>query len=231
MSHCAAFQTQLASIMDVLAKAVVAEMLKLIPKAEVGSSAALGLDMARGQSANQSPKKSQLMETDLRTVQLVAIMEILVKEALDKIGKLVDEGCAVLRLEMSRSQNENEELKKKLLLMESELKTTRRHGKLRTQEVSADKPSRSVGVQAGAEFTTVSDSEEHHSTMELCSDGEPTAVVEDTPLHSVITCDKSTDMDDRPASLLVKCPQLEMSPVNSDSQRGLKMNHQSKSEV
>ncbi|KAJ8337301.1 hypothetical protein SKAU_G00385210 [Synaphobranchus kaupii] len=48
--------------------------------------------------------------------ELVAIMEVLTKAAVTEIGKLVDDGYAVLRLEISRSHRENEELKRQLTL-------------------------------------------------------------------------------------------------------------------
>lgn len=57
--------------------------------------------------------------------QLAAIMDILAKAAVAEIGKLVDDSYAVLRLEVSRSQSENEALRRKLMLMESELRSRR----------------------------------------------------------------------------------------------------------
>ncbi|KAM7379718.1 hypothetical protein PAMP_005249 [Pampus punctatissimus] len=51
--------------------------------------------------------------------QLSSIMEVLVKAAVAEISKLVDDKCAFLHLEISRKQNENEMLKRKLLMMEN----------------------------------------------------------------------------------------------------------------
>ncbi|KAK5860353.1 hypothetical protein PBY51_021838 [Eleginops maclovinus] len=51
--------------------------------------------------------------------QLSSIMEVLVKAAVTEISKLVDDKCAFLHLEISRKQNENELLKRKLLMMEN----------------------------------------------------------------------------------------------------------------
>uniref|UniRef100_A0A0E9WKC5 Uncharacterized protein n=1 Tax=Anguilla anguilla TaxID=7936 RepID=A0A0E9WKC5_ANGAN len=48
--------------------------------------------------------------------ELVAIMEVLTKAAVTEISKLVDDGYAVLRLEISRSHLENEELKRQLAI-------------------------------------------------------------------------------------------------------------------
>lgn len=51
--------------------------------------------------------------------QLSSIMEVLVKAAVAEISKLVDDKYAFLHLEISRKQNENELLKRKLLMMEN----------------------------------------------------------------------------------------------------------------
>ncbi|KAJ8271284.1 hypothetical protein COCON_G00101430 [Conger conger] len=61
-------------------------------------------------------------------VQVASIMEVLAKTAVAEITKLVDDGSAVLRLQMCRSQRENEALKTKLLLMEGELRAVRGYG-------------------------------------------------------------------------------------------------------
>ncbi|KAJ8332575.1 hypothetical protein SKAU_G00423640 [Synaphobranchus kaupii] len=63
-------------------------------------------------------------------VKMASIMDVLTKTAIAEITKLVDDGSAVLRLEMCRSQRENEALKRKLglLLMERELGAARGYG-------------------------------------------------------------------------------------------------------
>ncbi|XP_061101691.1 uncharacterized protein LOC133130826 isoform X2 [Conger conger] len=61
-------------------------------------------------------------------VQVASIMEVLATTAVAEICKLVDDGSAALRLEMCRSQRENEALKTKLLLMEGELRAVRGYG-------------------------------------------------------------------------------------------------------
>lgn len=50
--------------------------------------------------------------------QLASIMEVLANAAVAEICELVDNGYAVLHLEISRSQKENESLRRKLRLME-----------------------------------------------------------------------------------------------------------------
>ncbi|XP_036403172.1 uncharacterized protein LOC118790371 [Megalops cyprinoides] len=213
------FLTELASIMDVLTKAAVVEFMKL---SEERSSRAgqLCLDMPwKSQSDSETPKKTP-EESELRTAQLTSVMEILVKEALDKIGKLVDHGCAVLRLEMSRSHSENEELKKKLLLMENELKM-RGHGGAITLESSAAGTRRTVGVQA--EFMKAESVE--HPLSTLISDGEVTHVEgEDTPPQSAFRNDKRTDVQvDMSESLFTKGARTEEDVSSCNLQEGMKI--------
>ncbi|KAJ8332595.1 hypothetical protein SKAU_G00423840 [Synaphobranchus kaupii] len=61
-------------------------------------------------------------------VQMASIMEVLTKTAVAEITKLVDDGSAALRLEMCRSQRENEALKRKLLQIEREFGAARGYG-------------------------------------------------------------------------------------------------------
>ncbi|XP_064162533.1 zinc finger protein 696-like isoform X1 [Anguilla rostrata] len=61
--------------------------------------------------------------------QLHSILDALTKDAVAEIGKLIEDGSAVLRLEIFHSQKENETLKMKLQEMERELKTAREYGK------------------------------------------------------------------------------------------------------
>lgn len=51
--------------------------------------------------------------------QLTSIMEVLAKAAVAEIAKLVDDKCTFLHVEISRKQNENEMLKRKLLMLEN----------------------------------------------------------------------------------------------------------------
>ncbi|KAG7462586.1 hypothetical protein MATL_G00186340 [Megalops atlanticus] len=219
MLNDVAFLTELASIMDVLTKAAVVEFMKLSDERS-SRAAELCLDMPwKSQSGSEIPKKTPVV-SELRTAQLTSVMEVLVKEALDKIGKLVDEGCAVLRLEMSRSHNENEELKKKLLLMEIELKT-RGHGGAIALESSAAGTRRTVGVQA--EFMKAESVE--HPLSTLFSDGELTHVEEeDTPLQSAFTSDRCTDVQmDTSESLFMKDARTEEDVSSCDLQEGMKI--------
>uniref|UniRef100_A0A8C8EV59 C2H2-type domain-containing protein n=1 Tax=Oncorhynchus tshawytscha TaxID=74940 RepID=A0A8C8EV59_ONCTS len=58
-----------------------------------------------------------------RLTQLTSFMEILAKEAVDQICKLFNECSSILHLEVSRSQTENEDLKKRLDAVETKLRT------------------------------------------------------------------------------------------------------------
>ncbi|KAJ8269397.1 hypothetical protein COCON_G00120040 [Conger conger] len=61
-----------------------------------------------------------LVSLSLRS-QLASIMDMLAKSAVAEISKLIDDGSAVWRLEMSRRLKENEALRRKVLLLEREL--------------------------------------------------------------------------------------------------------------
>lgn len=58
--------------------------------------------------------------------QLASIMEMLAKTAVLEIGKLVEENHVVFKRELSRRITENESLKNKCELLESELRASRR---------------------------------------------------------------------------------------------------------
>ena len=61
-------------------------------------------------------------------LQMTSFMKVLTETAVAEMIKLVEGGSAALRLEMCRSQRENEALKTKLLLMEGELRALRGYG-------------------------------------------------------------------------------------------------------
>ncbi|XP_016320263.1 zinc finger protein 880 [Sinocyclocheilus anshuiensis] len=61
--------------------------------------------------------------------QLVSFMEIAAKAAEAEIKRRVEESCAVIRLELSRSRRDIEALKRKCVLMDSELRRARGRGR------------------------------------------------------------------------------------------------------
>lgn len=57
--------------------------------------------------------------------QVLSVMEVLAKAAVAEINRRVDDSCAVLRLEVSRSRGDIDLLKRKCEVMEAELRRTR----------------------------------------------------------------------------------------------------------
>ena len=55
----------------------------------------------------------------------MSIMEILAKAAVAEINRRVNDSCAVIRLEVRRSQRDIDALKRKYHLMDNELRKTR----------------------------------------------------------------------------------------------------------
>ncbi|KAJ8359562.1 hypothetical protein SKAU_G00160870 [Synaphobranchus kaupii] len=155
MSNPHTFQTKLASIMDILTKAAVAEFNKV-----VGDGSPQSTELSSGQTENESPNK--VLEGEFLTL----VMGLLTKEARERIGKLMEESSAALHLEKSQSEKENEALKRKLQLMESQLSTVRGHREGRALETPANRPSCSVGVQVGDEYRGVEIDVEEFSVKE-----------------------------------------------------------------
>ncbi|KAG7470738.1 hypothetical protein MATL_G00117110 [Megalops atlanticus] len=120
MSNCDTFQTQVASIMEIVAKSAVAEMSKLVNES---SSAELPVEGSGSEDGNEARKMAAAS-----MAQFASSMETLAKDAANKICELASEESAVLRLEMSESQSENGALKRKLELIERELKTSQGKG-------------------------------------------------------------------------------------------------------
>lgn len=61
--------------------------------------------------------------------QLLSVMEILAKAATEEINRRVADSCAVIRIELSRSQRDIDSLKRKCQVMENELKKVRGRGR------------------------------------------------------------------------------------------------------
>lgn len=75
--------------------------------------------------------------------QVAAIMDVLAKAAVAEITKLVEDGSLVLRLELSRREDENQELRASLKLIEAELK--------KAQEAAASTATEAKHTQTTAE--------------------------------------------------------------------------------
>lgn len=61
--------------------------------------------------------------------QLLSVMEILAKAATEEINRRVADSCAVIRIELSRSQKDIDSLKRKCQVMENELRKVRGKGR------------------------------------------------------------------------------------------------------
>ncbi|KAJ8412043.1 hypothetical protein AAFF_G00143100 [Aldrovandia affinis] len=157
-------------------------------------------------------------------------MEVLAKAAVAEITKLVEESSAVLRLEMSRTQYENEALRTKLKVIECELVLARVSGET--------KVSRKSSVNSGALHGRIQisdgtvDKDDRHSLEESVfgggwggrqwRDGEVRVVEEDIFLQSVSLTEESTDVEkDVPASLLIKEKVPKADLMNDNHNEGL----------
>ncbi|KAG9340426.1 hypothetical protein JZ751_021539 [Albula glossodonta] len=162
--------------------------------------------------------------------QLIDIMESLAKAAVADICKVFDAESAVLRLEMSRSQCENEALKRKLLCMGRELRNARRHGKegfynTSVKNLSADvqagdeaqvergfEHSREINCGSGKEFS-----------MNVWRDGEHVAneADDDGSLPSLTRAEFKESVQEGSDLFLVKEEKFDEDLGNSDSQNGM----------
>ncbi|KAJ8284786.1 hypothetical protein COCON_G00036360 [Conger conger] len=107
MSNCVAFQTQLASIMELLVQAAVAEMGNLVDE---DTAIVLRLEVAGQQTDNEVLKQRIQTQNELMTSRFASIMGMLSKEALDKITKLVDETKQqLMELELMTAEDTEQE--------------------------------------------------------------------------------------------------------------------------
>ncbi|KAG7455337.1 hypothetical protein MATL_G00255570 [Megalops atlanticus] len=161
--------------------------------------------------------------------QLASIMEVLAKAAVAEICELVDDGYAVLRLEISRRQKENEALKKKLHMMEMRMARGSIQRPLVTespvngQSGGARVYNESRGTASG-QTPVVDDLFCKQPSISLWRDGETTSVNEEqSPLQSIVR-EESADVDDGvPESPLIKKETLEEDLGNGDAQGGLRI--------
>ncbi|KAJ8397391.1 hypothetical protein AAFF_G00439400 [Aldrovandia affinis] len=161
--------------------------------------------------------------------QLTSIMEVLAKAAVTEICQLVDDGYAVLRLEISRSEKENQTLKRKLQMLELMVARGFSEAGLRESSGSAANiRSDADGVQVcdelrGTERVTER-AFEIQMGVSLWRDGEPAAVEEeDTTMPSSMRDECVVMEEGRSQSLLIKEETLEEDLENSDPQGGLRI--------
>ncbi|KAJ8373413.1 hypothetical protein AAFF_G00265400 [Aldrovandia affinis] len=189
---------------------------EISPPGAVGSRAGGGgrppVQETQNKAENHTEEFTEQHRTRHGVWELASVMEVLANAAVAEICKLVDDGYAVLRLEVSESRKENKVLKRKLQLMES------RVGRgCAARDVSASsRPDRATGCRTSRPAAR---DEGHFSAAErifgkqlldagLMRDGEAdvTSVDEDdAPTHNVMTWDECADMEEgRTESLPVK---------------------------
>ncbi|XP_036375453.1 oocyte zinc finger protein XlCOF8.4-like [Megalops cyprinoides] len=164
--------------------------------------------------------------------QLASIMEVLAKAAVAEICELVDDGYAVLRLEISRRQKENEALKKKLHMMEMRIargfiqRPRATESPINGQSGGARVYNESRGT-ASVQFPVVDDLFCKQPSISLWRDGETTSVNEEqSPMQSIVR-EESADLDDGvPESPLIKKETLEEDLGNGDPQGALKISEE-----
>uniref|UniRef100_A0A8C2FHM5 Post-GPI attachment to proteins factor 3 n=1 Tax=Cyprinus carpio TaxID=7962 RepID=A0A8C2FHM5_CYPCA len=96
MSRCVALQTHLASVVEALVHAAIAEMCKLMQEERLSF---LSGDVSRDHCESEAVESRMKMEKEERMKQFASVMEVLGNEALGKIIKLVDETKFLLDLE------------------------------------------------------------------------------------------------------------------------------------
>ncbi|XP_064193701.1 uncharacterized protein LOC135255873 isoform X6 [Anguilla rostrata] len=158
--------------------------------------------------------------------QLASILEVLAKTAVAEITKLVDDGSSALRLEMCRSQRENEALKRKLLLMERELRTLRGYG----EGTPDNSLNISFEVQVCDEFREVPRQNANLSTERVTRErfencGSVSMKTEDARLQSTLIKREPVD-GDWSESVLLGGDWLNVDPERSQSQAEQKISEE-----
>ncbi|KAI1893320.1 hypothetical protein AGOR_G00122510 [Albula goreensis] len=206
------FQTQIASIMEIMAKAVLTEIRKVVE-----GSATLNFEISHCRENEESTVKLPVVENEMRMTQLASLIEILAQETVNKICKLASEECAVLRLEASQSQSEIGALKRKLELKEQELRTAQGGG-------AGERPvnTQSVGVQVGCELREAVRVEAHSANVNLLEGANPTDVEDKvSPVQCVVMIPETADVEDRIESIIIKVEGLEEDSESRELEEGL----------
>ncbi|XP_029109356.1 uncharacterized protein LOC108937551 [Scleropages formosus] len=148
-------------------------------------------------------------------VQLVSIMEALAKAAVAEICELVEDGYAVLHLEISRSQKENESLRKRLRLMELRAgERSARGGGAARGRPDHEKVREKPAVAAGTCTCTWTDVDHASSAAGM--------VVEDAPRDSASgKAAKGCEQEGKPEVIIVKEERLEEQCEDSDLEESI----------
>ncbi|KAJ8414557.1 hypothetical protein AAFF_G00037590 [Aldrovandia affinis] len=220
------FQKQVASVVEMMAKAVLAE----IGKVGVECSATLRFEMSHCREDEAPKVELPTMESEARMTQLASLIEILAQEAVNKICTLASEESAVLRLEVSQSQDEIRALERKVELMEKELRTAQGGG-------AGERPAStlSVGVQAESEFRAAAREEAHSAPVRLWGEAHSAPVrlwgdagleEEVSSLQCVVVMTEPSDVEDRIESIIIKEEGLEEDFESSHLGGGLDLSEQ-----
>ncbi|KAG7455341.1 hypothetical protein MATL_G00255610 [Megalops atlanticus] len=163
--------------------------------------------------------------------QLSSIMEVLANAAVAEICELVDNGYAVLHLEISRSQKENKALKKKLHMLE--LRIARESDERESRETSVKSCSETVKkceesrhtIRMESHFPVAARATGSQSGIGLWRGGQPTAVTdEDETVRESSEMEPTADKEElRPESVRIKEEKLEEYVENCDSEGALKI--------
>ncbi|XP_035286167.1 zinc finger protein 2 homolog isoform X4 [Anguilla anguilla] len=138
--------------------------------------------------------------------QITTIMEIMTKTAIAEIIKLFDDSSSVLCLKVSRTLHENEALKKKLQLLQHELRTARGQKEEIKSARESSVNTRSVGVEVLVEELCTDRIFGQGWSFSLRRDGEPAGV------------EQSANMGVRTEPVLIKQERLEEDLCYSDPQ-------------
>ncbi|KAM9494368.1 uncharacterized protein Hap1MRO34_004304 [Clarias gariepinus] len=152
--------------------------------------------------------------------QLASIMEMLAKSAVLEIGKLVEESHAVFRREISRRISENQALKKKCDVLESELKANRRSAREREHETEHEREQEHAGPQREAGHRpTIDGVFGKEWCMELWRDKESSAVQKHQD-HADPCVIEAVDLmeDDGPDTIIIKDETFDDGPGKSKPQ-------------
>ncbi|XP_031662331.1 zinc finger protein 263-like isoform X2 [Oncorhynchus kisutch] len=128
--------------------------------------------------------------------QLLSIMEVLAKAAVAEINKRVDDSCAVIRLEMTQSQQDIDVLKRKCQMMESELKKTRVRRKERSSypvSIVLNKQ-RSNSQWRDGEMAVEEDSQPQPTDVEQRAETEPILIKDEEMAEDVWKTDPQEEL-------------------------------------
>uniref|UniRef100_A0A673Z4H6 Zinc finger and SCAN domain-containing protein 2-like n=1 Tax=Salmo trutta TaxID=8032 RepID=A0A673Z4H6_SALTR len=128
--------------------------------------------------------------------QLLSIMEVLAKAAVAEINKRVDDSCAVIRLEITQSQQDIDVLKRKCQMMEGELRKTRVRRKERSSypvKIVLNKQ-RSNSQWRDGEMAVEEDSQPQPTDVEQRAETEPILIKDEETAEDVWETDPQEEL-------------------------------------